>query len=282
MNLKMCVCALLMTACGDALASENYIGEPLMTLDGALTSVSGVTIPQGARVSVLWHVAAEVSDGVGSLEGLSPVLSDVEIAQSGHLGRFAARLYEPPPAVALATPQGGGGRYALGVLFAYEDTNGNGQLDCVPAQFDPGIACTDKLLGGAPNAVIVYSEADWSADAQPLFSTTRHAEDLSITDVEAGVRPSKGWSLVHLDPVSGDHALGRICTCRTPPCALPPGRETGWECLEPGRLLSPLEAEPMARPWRPDDILELRVVHDVRDALFSSQLRFFEPSWSKP
>src|SRR3712207_4943584 len=97
MHTQLLLLTLLLTACGDALASETYAGEPLAQFAGSITTADGAAVPPDVRVSVLWH--RPVLNTQSSLP--APIMSDVRVDGSGTLGQFTVSVFEPPPREAM-------------------------------------------------------------------------------------------------------------------------------------------------------------------------------------
>jgi hypothetical protein len=129
-------------------------------------------------------------------------------------GEFVLRASEAPPAEALVANEATGREgVAVAYVMAYVDGNQNRLLDCR----NPG-DCDDVQVGASPNTMVVYAEEAWPGTGEQLFGFGG----------AVGVRPPKGWSLVHLQP-------------------------TGTE------------SRPIARAWGPTDTVELVVIGDFRD-----------------
>jgi hypothetical protein len=129
-------------------------------------------------------------------------------------GEFVLRASEPPPEEALVASEATGREgVAVAYVMAYIDGNQNGLLDCR----NPG-DCDDVQVGASPNTIVAYAEEAWPASVEPLFGF----------DGAAGVRPSEGWSLIHLQPTGS-------------------------------------ESRPIARAWTATDRIELVVIGDFRE-----------------
>jgi hypothetical protein len=101
---------------------------------------------------------------------------------------------------------------AVAYLNAYVDADANGILGCADAT-----GCADFLVGASPNAMVVYAEEAWPMAGDPLFGFNG----------AAGVRPPRGWSLVHFT-----HNGPRV--------------------------------RPSARAWTSDDTVSLLIIGDFR------------------
>jgi hypothetical protein len=147
-----------------------------------------------------------------SLYPLNPTTGNVTMGEHT-TGMFVLRAGAQPLAEALvineATNRAG---VAVAYLNAYVDADSNGVLGCG----DPA-GCSDFVIGASPNTMAVYADEAWPLDGDPLFGFNG----------AAGVRPPRGWSLVHL--------------------------------THNGPL-----ARPTAREWTSDDMVELLVIGDFR------------------
>jgi hypothetical protein len=145
------------TACGEGLVDDRYLGEPLLSLHGTLfdqticVPVADDGIPAcssvygngEALVSVLWADRALTGD-------TSSTATVVETAttRASLPARFTLEMHTPPdPSVMLSDGQGG--RYAWGLVAVFTDRDGDGRFT----------AGTDWLLGGGQNAAVVYTES---------------------------------------------------------------------------------------------------------------------------
>lgn len=146
-------------ACDGALVDGTYRGEPLLTVQGELKVIdktaSGAPakpLPAGQlRLAVLWLGAVGAATGELFSADVEQSLTPVAVFPA----RYRVALYAPPPAAAVLRDSAEGA-YALGVLAAYVDANGNGA-------FDRDI---DGLVGGATaQRVVVYApqglQATW-------------------------------------------------------------------------------------------------------------------------
>src|SRR6266481_7469470 len=84
--------ATLFCAC-DPQADAGYLGEPLMTLQGHVTSSGPMPALEAA---MLWQRGAPPSTNDQELATRAPV-------QTGFPARFTLHLYQPPPAAARRT-----------------------------------------------------------------------------------------------------------------------------------------------------------------------------------
>lgn len=293
-KLRCFAAILLLAACGDALAGEDYVGEPIARLGGTITTSAGMVVPANVQLALVWHSAVPYTPPNSQVVVNPPVASRVDLDPRGALASFVLNVYEPPPLDAFVYPEHGDMPYAVGVLLAYQDTNGNGQLDC-PLQGFGALggrsrpeACPDKLVGAVLNSIVVFAPDAWPEEADAVFAHARHDSLGNAVSYDPGIRPHAGINFVHLSSVTDDHFSFTQCSCDEDqhPCGAPrqdpegnPISADGWHCLYKGDPCSPLQAEPRASlTWPDNEVPELRIVHDVRDVLYESLMRSFEIS----
>jgi len=151
--------------------------------DGVRVSGTAVVQPGAAvadadlAVAVRWVITEELISDARRTSGA--LLS----GDSG--GALTLDIHEPPPAEALVANEATGREgVAVGYVTAYVDANASNSLDCLGSS-----ECADYVVGGSPNALVVYADEAWPATGAPLLGFAA-----------AGVRPGAGWSLVHLEP----------------------------------------------------------------------------------
>jgi hypothetical protein len=161
-------------------------GQLALELVGDGARVRGRTVlqttqPFSAPVSVALRWVIE--------ESLYPsprTTGTVSLDDGDGAGEFTLTANEPPPADALVANEATGREgVAVAYLMAYVDTDDDGLL-CAYREDCSG----DRVVGAAPNALVVYADEAWPLDGEPLFAFNG----------AAGVRPPAGWSLVHLEP----------------------------------------------------------------------------------
>lgn len=146
-RLKKAVTALSLmafAACGGAAKSpdkatdKNYQGEPLFTVKGQMLT-SGAQPSNPIHLAVAWYPDQAQT---GAPTGI--VTQDVPYTGSFPLN-YSFSFFSTPPQSALTSHVEGGQtyKYAWGILLAYEDLNGNGQLDTIPVGGSP----VDHILG---------------------------------------------------------------------------------------------------------------------------------------
>jgi hypothetical protein len=164
-------------ACGDPVTGPEYQGDALATYSGSVTASPGLSIPASLRTTVSWIVSESANLPP------APELGQIELGAGGSAGSFSIGILEEPPATALqpneANRRGG---VAIGYIFAYEDRNENGKLDCPYKPFD----CEDVTVGGTPNTIVLYSP---NAGTEALFRRS---------DAAPGVVPRQGWQVAYV------------------------------------------------------------------------------------
>jgi hypothetical protein len=150
MKRSILIC-LIAAACGGATGTEKQ-GTALVTLHGQLTGASTATSTGPVSVAIAWYPSVAAN---GPTSGAKAIVTQKVTFQGTFPVDFTVQLDGPPPDDALIdlAQNGGRGKAAYGVLIAFEDRNGNGQLDLIP----PGGAPVDRIVGassGDPSAVI--------------------------------------------------------------------------------------------------------------------------------
>ncbi len=156
----------LLTACG-GVQGPTYEGEPLAVFNGHLIAQGQVGSGGQVRMALAWY-SHFVEDAVGSPAGIT--MQDV-VYEGAFPLNYTFTVTQPPPPEALTDLSSGGGpkKGAVGFLLAYEDRNGNGKLDTIPASGQ----AVDKVLGVSLDAMategfgIVYV-AEKSQSGDPL------------------------------------------------------------------------------------------------------------------
>ncbi|MGC4001571.1 MAG: hypothetical protein QM767_30570 [Anaeromyxobacter sp.] len=180
--------ALLLAGCGDELVGGDYPGEPLATLGGSMVPTPETELSGPVRLAVAWYpqwLSAE--DPSGGAAPPTVVTEDVE-AQGTFPVEFRFPIYRPPPRAAQA-PLGGGldGRGSFGVLLAYQDLDGDRQLDLIPEDGAPVDRVIGSSLLGDPRATfaLVYVDSAQPAESglAPGFNLVQALDDDSAAVV---------------------------------------------------------------------------------------------------
>ncbi len=148
--MRALILMLCLAACGDPAVDGTYRGEALLTLQGSILIDSGDATDEELnaalgtlRVALFWsRHAGQETDG--------PAVSVVEqqaFTRAAFPAQYALSVFQPPPEAVVIDSPDGTGRYAVALVLAYIDTDGDGR-------WSPEI---DQLAGGARNAAILYS-----------------------------------------------------------------------------------------------------------------------------
>jgi hypothetical protein len=144
--LSLVLASAALPACG-SLDTKTSTAPTLATIQGELVNPSAVPIDGNVRVAVVWRNFS----GTGF-----NVAEDVPV-QASFPASFTIDLSAPPPAAAMAEddlPSDRTGALAAnGIVVAYVDKNGNGQLDLVG---DDASAYEDQILATSGNEGIFY------------------------------------------------------------------------------------------------------------------------------
>ncbi len=186
---RLSLLALLAAACGVA-TNSSYRGEPLATVQGQLTASPGTAITGTVRLALAWYPRSQTAQPTHAPKSI--VTEDLPYQGTFPLN-YSFDIYGLPPAEALSSlaPQGGTGVAAIGLLIAYEDLNGNGQLDTIPA----GGTAVDRVLGS--------SAGDLLSNPQP---GERFYEIVYLDGTVPAGSPAlnQGFNLLRLDPANSD------------------------------------------------------------------------------
>ena len=129
---------LLLLSCSPGAVGPGYRGQPLFTVKGqVITSGAAPTTP--IRLALAWYPDEQSTSAPRAI-----VTQDIAYEGSFPLNYTFSFFSIPPPGVLIDYPDGERvTRAAFGVLMAYEDVNGNGQLDSIPM----GGSAIDRVLG---------------------------------------------------------------------------------------------------------------------------------------
>ncbi len=244
--------ALFALACGTPVQPQDYTGEPLATLEGQIFSKGQVSAANGVRLALAWYPSLAESQSAPK-----SILTQDMVYQGSFPMNYRFDITQPPPSEAMAdmSELDGPKRVAMGFLLAYEDRNGNGVLDTIPADGTP----IDRVLGMA------VDEKDNS-----LFY-------LLYVEEEAGFGPEgdilelqPGFNLVK---VGAEEKYGEIVPLSTPvPIVLEDSPLLDWWVCEAmfdeGRFSSNGEASPCGIPFEAEYTYfsgELRIVDDTAE-----------------
>jgi hypothetical protein len=174
--------------CG-SLDTDTTASPEVAALGGKLVNPSSVSVSGAVRVAVVWAGA----------NGSFDVSEDLPV-QPVFPASFAVSLDAGPPASALMASSaiaGSSGDYqvAIGSVVAYDDLNGNGKLDLVPADASSYV---DKIVATDETLDVIYLAGG--------LPTNANAAD-------AGGTPVLGYNLFRdcPDTSSGSSGPGSIC-----------------------------------------------------------------------
>jgi hypothetical protein len=135
-----------LTAACDSATNQTYEGEPLATLRGTMTARENLVINQPVRLAIAWFTNFTQT---GTPSGPPRSVVTDEVTYTGVFPQaFTLSLMSRPPADAITT-DATGVRGAVGVLLAYEDLNGDGELTVSgtgPVQ--------DRVLGSSASILV--------------------------------------------------------------------------------------------------------------------------------
>lgn len=174
-------------ACGDPMLNANEPGSTLFTVNGRLTNTDALEVDPELYVAVVW--AAYDFTG-GDVDTITFVSQTVQVTSFEFPANFSVDLTELPPAAAMASfsdvtmgasgessPSPSDGRYAYGMLVAFEDLDGDGQLTL------PNLTTTelpDRIVGiTGEEAMLVFIEGEvppqiiYDAETNPYGSIDR-------------------------------------------------------------------------------------------------------------
>ena len=190
-----CVLAGAALSCGDALVDERYSGTALFTVDGQVQGSSeyvDVEHPQ-VNLALFWYVR--------NPQGGEPL----KVEQPGTSFRaeyyrpFKLKLFDEPGAEHLLLAPSGT-RYGVGVVGAYQDTNGNKRRDE-----------SEPLIGGAAGRAVIRAPTALSAKDSPTGAPLPAGWHLVSTPLNCP-QPSRPSS----DPVAdGECGVPLGSSCRS-------------------------------------------------------------------
>lgn len=129
---------LLLCSCMPGAVGPKFRGAPLFTVQGQLVTTGAIpSVP--LRLAVAWYPDEQSSTAPRAI-----VTQDIAYQGTFPLNYSFSFFSVPPPGVLIDYRNGDEvTRAAFGVLLAYEDVNGNGQLDSIAS----GGSAIDRVLG---------------------------------------------------------------------------------------------------------------------------------------
>jgi hypothetical protein len=135
-------------ACGDPLADGSWRGNPLFTLDGWVH----LAVSPEEYASLDWLREGELRTAIfwaptrGSSYSLATAVEQDVSTVGSFPARFTVTIHEPPPDTLLRLTDDGA-PYAVGLVVAYRDLDGDGRWN----------RDAERLVGGAENRFVLYA-----------------------------------------------------------------------------------------------------------------------------
>ena len=188
-SLLVSLFTLAAVACGETPADPAQV-MPLAVVNGTISNPDSLSVQGTLRTAIVWYNLDSQKTQVYA------VAQGVEVTPQFPAG-FTLSLSDPPPAAAMTMldysedKESAPVRGAFGQLVAYEDRNGNGQLDVVKrgdgAYIDRIVGSVDgKGFSDDTTAIVVWFDTqDVAAAAQYMASTD-------------GSKPSAGYNVFRI------------------------------------------------------------------------------------
>ncbi|MBW1807786.1 MAG: hypothetical protein JRJ87_06285 [Deltaproteobacteria bacterium] len=144
--------AILACGCGNPLAGHEYLGEPLFSFKGQVTSYLGSQDSQHEfRVSLFWSPSGQTRVAAEDLVEQTSASVTIEFPST-----FEINVFYPPQAAHLVDGQPA---YGLALILVYEDRDENGRFtkDAQPSE----------LVGGARDHVLLYAPRALTSEQSP-------------------------------------------------------------------------------------------------------------------
>jgi hypothetical protein len=149
-----------LAACG-RLAGEDYGGQPLVALHGQVVSEAPLDPSQHVGLAFVWITSAFLSSSTAP----AFVAQDVRVS-APFPSAFSLDVDDPPPAGARIAASGSG-YFAVGMVVAYSDDDGNGHLD-LPSSMDA--AFPERILGTTQDRIVSFRSGSWQSLVPRGFS----------------------------------------------------------------------------------------------------------------
>jgi hypothetical protein len=135
------------SACGDALVTKDYRGDPIFTIEGRVTDIRYEFEPgEQLQASIFWSLEGDTTVDPALLVEQTAVAVRVTFPSA-----FRINIFDTPDPVLVSS----GRDYWLGEIMVYEDEDGNGR-------FSPG-----ELRGGASYSALLYATRDLAREESP-------------------------------------------------------------------------------------------------------------------
>ncbi|WP_257463581.1 hypothetical protein [Archangium lipolyticum] len=200
-----------LSACGSTVDTQ-YPGEPLLTLEGQMTLAPGTTVNGPVRIALVWYPRWLL--GVFFLPGSVPETSAVVAEDYPYEGSFPANfrfhIYRPPGSAHWVTADGSVRELATGLLLAYQDVNGNGKLDTIPATGKPvdRVLGSSLVFGASRYHTLLYTDREMTL--MPGMEAKKGFNLLKLEGYESAVLPLSSTIPLELS-VGGPHLDVLVC-----------------------------------------------------------------------
>ncbi|MBX7115601.1 MAG: hypothetical protein K1X64_14825 [Myxococcaceae bacterium] len=192
----------LLTACGDKVTGGEYPGEPLFSIGGTMTLVGHPPPTAPIHLAIAWYPSSRDASAPKAI-----VTQDVQYQGTFPLN-YTFDFFGAPPPEAINDYEEAGQTYrvAWGILMAYDDQNGNGQLDPIAVGGSP----VDHVLGtsvgdgfnGAPATLkskLSYVEGAVPPSFANAVSGYNLWQEENASGGLSGFVPSSAWVPLPLD-----------------------------------------------------------------------------------
>ncbi len=187
----------LLVGCGEPLATGDYLGEPLLSLEGNIyLAESDGLVPSNLSVALFWtdDLTAQWLD-----DSAAQVTEQNAVTTSTFPARYHLTLFEPPSPEVLREIPDADGQLATAVILVYSDLNLDGRLNLSEepvvggsleyiVAFSPN-PTDSELLGGTAEAgyrVMRILPDDTACDADGPLAALRPATERTEIDLIVG------------------------------------------------------------------------------------------------
>jgi hypothetical protein len=147
------ILALGLVSCGEPLATGDYLGEPLIRVEGTIyLEDGGQFTPANLSVGLFWTndlTAQWLDDSAANVNEQNAVVGGTFPA------RYSVTFYEPPGPEVLKDVPDTEGAIATALILVYSDVNGDGRLNLTE---------NEPVVGGSLKYVLGYVPAPFSSE----------------------------------------------------------------------------------------------------------------------